>query len=163
MTDRQTEIIAILGRLKAAHPIGFATALHIRYSAPKYLFQAYDPAWTDLYSQRGLVLDDPTIRWGLHNTGAVRWSALPLDDRAAEMMRLAAGYGIRHGFTLVNKTLNSRSLSNFSSKDGEASDDQIAQAAMEFAALHRLTQQIDTLTPLFHDKLRSMSIYLTRR
>src|SRR6478752_7752848 len=74
---RRTENIAeLLHQLDQLSPSGFAIALHIRFTRPTYLFQTYAKPWMDHYSQAGLVMHDPVVRWGLQNTGHRLWSQL---------------------------------------------------------------------------------------
>jgi LuxR family transcriptional regulator len=159
--DRQNKISDLLSQLRAAHPAGFAIALHVEFSAPRYLFQAYASDWIDLYTREGLVLRDPTVRWGFVNTGAIRWSALD-DPEGAEVMRLAAEHGLRYGFTLAIEAGGSRSIASFARPDRESTDAEIAEATGVLTQLHDLTRGVETLTPRFHDALKQMSIYLTR-
>ncbi len=67
--DENTKIGQLLGELDDLCPSGYAIALHIRYTTPAFLFQTYPKEWMEYYSQNGLVLHDPTVRWGLANTG----------------------------------------------------------------------------------------------
>ena len=136
--ERQARIGESLGRLRDAHPTGFAIALHVKYSAPQYLFQAYDSEWIDIYTRHGLVLRDPTVRWGFANTGAIRWSKLVDPEGApdgAEVLRLAAEHGLRYGFTLAVEEKGSRSIASFARPDREATDDEIARAEAELTAV----------------------------
>jgi LuxR family transcriptional regulator len=159
--DSQATISAILSQFRRDHPDGFAIALHIKFTAPRYLFQAYDSAWIDTYSREGLVMQDPTVRWGFANTGAVRWSALAETDGARVMAR-AAEHGLRFGATLALDSGGSRSVASFARGDRELTDAEIAALADKLEELHRLTRGLETLTPRFHDTLKQMSIYLTR-
>lgn len=161
MLERQAEISDLLARLRSAHPAGFSVALHMTFAAPRYLFQSFERAWIDLYSQRGMVLRDPTVRWALGNTGAIRWSALP-DPAGQEVMRLAAAHGMRFGFTEAIVSAGSRSFVNCANARREATEAEIAAAGRVLAALHRLTIGLEALTPRFHDALKAMSIFLTR-
>ncbi len=163
--ERQARIGESLGRLRDAHPAGFAIALHVKYSAPQYLFQAYDSEWIDTYTRHGMVLRDPTVRWGFANTGAIRWSKLVDPEGApegAEVLRLAAEHGLRYGFTLAVEEKGSRSIASFARPDREATDDEIARAEAELTELHVLTRDLHQLTPAFHAALKQMSIFLTR-
>ena len=72
----------VLERLDSACPSGFAIALHIKFSSPRYLFQAYPAEWIAYYTANGLVMRDPTVHWGFENTGHIRWSALEVADRS---------------------------------------------------------------------------------
>ncbi len=67
-------IAELIGLLHEESPAGFAIALHIRFSSPTFLFQSYPAAWSEEYTNKGLLMQDPTVAWGLTQTGAVRWS-----------------------------------------------------------------------------------------
>ena len=66
----------LLKRLRSRSPAGFAIALHIEFTTPRYLLQSYAKDWLDLYSSRSMVMQDPTVHWAFANTGSIRWSAL---------------------------------------------------------------------------------------
>lgn len=159
--DRLTRIAEILARLRAAHPVGFAIALHFEYAAPKYLLQSYDADWLDTYTREGLVLHDPTVRWGLAHTGAIRWTALA-DTDDARVLERAAAHGLRFGVTLSLDAQGTRSGAGFARADREVNDAEIAWLTDDLAALHRLTHTLESVTPAFHDTLKRMSICLSR-
>lgn len=154
------DISTTLGRLRSMSPAGFAIALHIGYTAPKYLFQSYDQDWIDTYSREGLVMEDPTVRWGFENTGAIRWSALAPDDVGGVLDR-AAAYGMKFGVTAAFSEGGPRSVASFSRGDREATDAEMAQLMSDLERLHHLTSQMESLSPEVHRSLRQMSIYLT--
>ncbi len=159
--DRLAQISEILAPFRGVYPAGFAIGLHLSYAAPKYLFQAYDPEWADIYVRDGFILHDPTVRWGLTHTGAVRWSAI---DRAEDdrVMTRAAAHGLRYGVTVALDAGGTRSVAGFARADREAHDDEIARLHADLARLHDLTQTLETVTPDFHDTLKRMSIFLSR-
>ena len=159
--NEHTHISEILARLHGAYPTGFAIALHVKFTSPKYLFQSYDTEWIDTYSRLGLVIHDPTVRWGFDNTGTQRWSGLASDDPNNVLPR-AAEHGLRYGFTVSQLTDGSRTVASFARGDREATDAEIAAAAADVAQLHALTLTLETLTPADHALLKQMSIYLTR-
>lgn len=161
MLGRQAEIGGILGRLRRAYPAGFAIALHLSYAAPLYLFQGFDESWVRLYTERGFLLRDPVVRWALANTGVVRWSQLT-DPAGTEVMRTAARHGLRFGFALALEVDGSRSFASFANRSREPSEPEIAEAAADLAALHRLTRGVEGLSPSFHAALQAMSVQLTR-
>ena len=97
MADQDT-IQDKLGKLKEAAPAGYALAMHVRFTAPTFLFQTYDRKWLDYYSQNGLVMSDPTVHWGFENRGFVLWSDLVASD-TAKVMEQAATYGLNYGVT----------------------------------------------------------------
>lgn len=153
----------ILARLRETYPIGFAIALHIRFTAPAYLFQAYRTEWIDLYTREGMVMHDPTVRWGFGHTGTIRWSDLPVEDEAAaRVMDEAKRHGLVHGFTIAVGEAGARSVASFARADREPTDAEIASAAEDVALLHALTSDGAMLTPDLREMLKKMSIDLTR-
>lgn len=154
----QDRISALLARLHAASPSGFAIALHVRFTSPRYLFQSYAKEWLDTYSREGLVLHDPVVRWGFANDGTIRWSAL--DDPSGVMARSAA-FGPRYGAVIAFVRNGSRSMAGVSRPDREMTDDEIAGLKTTLETLHDLTERVETLSPSVHMTLRQMSIYLT--
>ncbi len=154
----QDRISALLSKLHAASPAGFAIALHVRYTAPRYLFQSYAKDWLDTYSREGLVLHDPVVRWGFGNDGTIRWSGL---DDPGGMLKRAAAFGLRYGAVIAFVRNGSRSMAGFARPDREMTDDEIAGMKDALETLHDLTGQVETLSPAVHMTLKQMSIYLT--
>lgn len=156
----QAETAHILEAIRTAAPAGFAIALHIQFTAPRYLFQAYPRDWMETYSREGLVLQDPTVRWGFAHTGTVRWSDLAADDPAGVMAR-AAAHGLAYGFTVAIDSEGSRSVASFARSDREFTDAEIAEVARLLGALHAETLAAETLSPADHEALKRMSVLLT--
>jgi LuxR family transcriptional regulator len=154
----QDRISALLARLPAISPAGFAIALHVRFTAPRYLFQSYAKDWLDTYSREGLVLHDPVVRWGFSNEGTVRWSGL--DDPSGVMKRSAA-FGLRYGAVIAILRNGSRSMAGFARADRELTDGEIADLKGILEDLHDLTGRVEALSPAVHMTLKQMSIYLT--
>ncbi|MDW4548823.1 autoinducer binding domain-containing protein [Defluviimonas sp. D31] len=157
---RQEKISAILTRLHQASPAGFAIALHVKYTAPRYLFQSYERDWLDTYSRKGLVLHDPTVRWGFEHTGAIRWSDLADDDDKG-VLEQAAAHGLRFGVCVAYTAEGSRSMASFARSDREPTDAEISGLAADLAELHGLTATAEKLSPSVHETLKQLSIYLT--
>lgn len=154
----QDRISALLTKLHAASPAGFAIALHVRYTSPRYLFQSYAKEWLDTYSREGLVLHDPVVRWGFSNEGTIRWSNL--DDPFGVMKRSAA-FGLRFGAVIAILRNGSRSMAGFARADRELTDGEIADLKGILEDLHDLTGRVEALSPAVHVTLKQMSIYLT--
>jgi len=154
----QDQISDLLTRLHSENPAGFAIALHVRFTSPRYLFQSYDKEWLDTYSRDGLVLNDPVVRWGFANEGTIRWSEL--DDPSGVMIR-AADHGLRHGAVIAFVRAGTRSMAGFARSDREHSDAEIAELKRILERLHDLTGKVETLSPAVHVTLKQMSIYLT--
>jgi LuxR family transcriptional regulator len=153
-------IADVLGELKTLAPSGFAIALHVRFTTPTYLFQTYPEAWTDHYSQAGLVMQDPTVAWAFENTGTIRWHELVSAD-AAGVLTAAKAHGLAYGFTLSQDRDGSRSLSSFSRSDRDFSDGEVSQIVALADELHDLTADGRSLSASMRDSLRQMSIRFT--
>lgn len=154
---------SLLPELKGAYPIGFAIALHIRFTSPALLLQAYDPVWIETYSREGMVMHDPTVIWGLRNFGTIRWDALPKPDAAgAQVLAAARAHGLIHGFTVAVGEPSSRSVASFARDDRPATTEEIATAAERVALLHEMTANDATLSEVERSALADMSILLTR-
>lgn len=158
--DAQGRISAALGRLHAASPAGFAIALHVRFTAPRYLLQSYAKDWLDTYTRLGLVLHDPVVRWGFENTGSIRWSALAGSDEQGVLAR-AADHGLAYGVVMAHLRDGSRSMAGFARPDRELSDAEIAVITADFIELHDSTHGAEALSPRVHETLRRMSVFLT--
>ncbi len=150
----------LLADLHGMSPAGFAVALHVTYTTPRYLFQSYDKAWMDLYSRRGYVLQDPTVRWGFSHTGTIRWSALAPEDPGG-VLAAAASEGLRFGATVALESRGSRSIGSAARGDREYTDTEMVTLLSMLSRMHRATAETMKLSPKDHEMLRVMSIYLT--
>lgn len=149
-----------LKRVEALSPSGFAIAFHIRFTAPDFLLQTYPKAWIDLYSERGYVMSDPTVRWGFENTGHVRWSDLSADDPDGIFVA-AAEHGIRFGVSIATDSEGSRSFSSFARADREFTDEEIATLAGHLESLHRATASETGMDVKMRDALHRQSVAMT--
>lgn len=151
-------ISSLLARLHQASPAGFAIALHVRFASPKYLFQSYDKEWLDAYSRDGLVLHDPVVRWGFSHEGTIRWSEL--EDPAGVMQR-SAQYGLRFGIVVALLRDGWRTMAGFARSDREFTADEVRALTEYLVELHDRTEPVEALSPVVHQTLKQMSIYLT--
>ncbi|WP_085879321.1 autoinducer binding domain-containing protein [Roseisalinus antarcticus] len=151
-----------LARLESVSPSGFALAFHIRFTTPAFLFQTYDRAWLDIYSQEGLVMSDPIVGFGFSHdgTGWVRWSDLADSDPAGVLAR-SAEYGLRFGVAVVIDDGGSRSVAGHARHDREYTDDEIGQIVEIVTRLHRNTQSDQDLSSDALAELKRMSVILT--
>ena len=157
-----TAFTSLLPDLKTAFPAGFAIALHIRFTSPAILLQAYAPDWIEAYNREGMVMQDPTVRWGLRNSGIIRWQELPDIDAAGEhVLRAAAEHGLIHGFCVGVGQPGSRSVASFARQDRPATDTEMAAAHDTVAQLHAITT--DGMMPSAEERteLARLSILLT--
>lgn len=158
--QHQIVISDVLTQLKAYAPAGYAIALHVRFTTPSFLFQTYPKTWIDFYSKNGLVMQDPTVRWGFENTGTKRWSELA-DDDPAGVISAAAGHGMAYGITLAIDVGASRSIAGFARSDADFTADDIVAIYDLALQLHHATAQAETLLPETRDRLRTLSIMFT--
>lgn len=158
--DHKDRVSLCLRRIRRASPGGFAIALHIKFATSRYLLQAYEKDWIDTYNREGLVMHDPTVRWGLENTGSRRWSALKDLDSHGVFDR-AAAFGLNYGLTVAIVEDGSPSIASFVRADREFSDGEAGDIVADLGELHHLTRNAPVLTPSVHAMLRQMSIFLT--
>ncbi|WP_050769104.1 autoinducer binding domain-containing protein [Oceanicola granulosus] len=145
--------VARLGELSNA---GFAIACHIRFNRPDFLFQTYRRDWIDRYSDEGLVMHDPIVRWGFANEGWIRWAEL--DDPPGGVLERARAYDMKHGIALGHLWGGSRSVGGFARSDRDFTDAEAGAVANAMDALHRITLQAGRISPAVHAELRAMSI-----
>lgn len=77
---------------------GFYVALRVGYAFPEEDLNELKPEWIEAYTERGLVVFDPVMRWLYGNVGVARWSEITLPD-PANVLRLARAMGLRFGAT----------------------------------------------------------------
>ncbi len=156
-----TKIKDLLEKANGHSPSGFAIAFHIRLTSPDFLFQTYPKDWTDIYSEKGYVMVDPTVRWGFSETGHVRWSALSdLDDQ--NILEQSVAYGLGYGVTISTDTDNSRSFASFSRADREYSDDEIADLVECLQSLHKDTASDSGMGDDLRARLQDLSATMTK-
>lgn len=151
----------IVENLSTAGSAGFAIALHLNYTSPRYMLQSYPTAWSDRYARNGYLMMDPTVHWGLENEGWIRWADLTSYD-AAGLFAEAAEHGLHYGVTSVILARGSRSIAGFSRADRDYTDDEAAVIHGQMSELHDLTLHAHSLPPVLHDLLRRLSIILTQ-
>ena len=140
---------------------GYAIALHISFTTPRFLFQTYNKDWMDVYSENGLVLKDPTVLWGFSNTGVKRWNDLKEMD-VNQVLPLARKYGLKYGFTFAIHQDDSRSIGSFARTDRDFSDQEIESLAAIATDLHAHTEKIKKLSNEELTQLKTLSVNYTR-
>jgi len=158
--DQSLNITPILAELDGLCRSGYAIALHIRFTTPTFLFQSYQKSWIDYYSQHGLLLHDPTVRWGFENNGVRRWADLKAEDEAG-VFDVAADYGLNYGFVYALEGQGSRSVASFARDDREYSDAEIAEISAILDTLHSVTMNAEKLPAAEVEALKQLSITLT--
>jgi LuxR family transcriptional regulator len=158
--SERTGLAALLHELDRRSPAGCAIGLHVRFSAPLYMFQSYTKRWMEHYSSRGLALHDPTIRWGMSNLGFIRWRDLEAMDTHG-VLEEAKDFGIICGVTMAVLIGESRSIASFARSDRDYEDEEIEELRQILEALHRATLDVETLTEADRAALKDLSIRLT--
>lgn len=134
-----------LHQLALLAPAGYSIGLHIRFTAPLFMFQTYDPEWLDHYTENGYVLRDPMVAWGFSTTGTIRWSDSSLPDPFG-LFKIAAKHGLTHGATVACGPIKSRTIASFARSDREFTDHEIAACAAIVHRLHDMTEPPEELT-----------------
>jgi LuxR family transcriptional regulator, quorum-sensing system regulator SdiA len=159
MTARE-DVALLLHELDRRSPAGFAIALHIQFTRPALLFQTYPRRWTEYYSTAGLVLHDPTVRWGLQNVGSIRWSSLHGIDTHG-VLDAARSYGIISGVTIAQVSAATRSIASFARADREFEDEEIAELEALVASLHTRNEEPGLIGEDDRSALDELSVRLT--
>jgi LuxR family transcriptional regulator, quorum-sensing system regulator SdiA len=157
---RRTGVAALLHDLDERSPAGCAIGLHIRFSAPRYMFQSYPRRWLERYSASGFAVQDPTIRWGMSNVGSIRWCDLEAIDTQGVLER-AKDFGIMNGVTIAIFIDCSRSIASFARSDREYEAGEISDLTRIFEKLHRATENVEALSDGDRAALKDLSIRLT--
>lgn len=140
----KTTILTEVQNLSDVATAGFALAFHIQYTRPTFLFQSYPDAWIREYSEKGMVMSDPTVHWGFENDGYLRWSDLSVQDSAGVLDR-AAAHDLNFGVTCAFGGNDSRSMCSFARSDREFSDDECAALLQSMQVLHQETTGLAAL------------------
>ncbi|WP_176535973.1 LuxR family transcriptional regulator [Thioclava sp. ES.031] len=117
-------------------PAGFYLALRVGYAFPEAELNRLNDDWVDMYTQQGLVVQDPSMHWIYHNVGYVRWSDLKDDPRG--VVEMARQMGLLFGATISYNT---------SSDAGRRSHAVLFRSDRDFtdAELHEAFQMLKTL------------------
>jgi LuxR family transcriptional regulator len=156
----EKDVVDHLARLKVLSPSGYALALHIHFNSARFQFVSYPKAWTDHYSQNGLVMRDPVVAWGLGHLGWVRWDDLA-DQDAADVIGQARSFGIENGQTLSIQANGTRTITGFSRQGQPFSDEELAEIHSLTSEIHSITSDLNTLSSTARDRLRKLSITFT--
>ncbi|SEW03481.1 Autoinducer binding domain-containing protein [Cognatiyoonia koreensis] len=154
-------VIGELRQLQSNAPAGFALAFHIDYTRPTFLFQTYPDAWISEYSEKGLVMSDPTVLWAFENEGCRRWSELTEHDGAG-VLDMAAKYGLQFGATCAVEAGNTRSMCSFARSDREYTDAECQSLLESIAFLHDATRGMTALPEHLSKEFAEMGIRVSQ-
>jgi LuxR family transcriptional regulator len=130
-----------LQRLVAAGDWTFAVGLRIRFNHPTLLYQTYPEEWVAYYAQNGLLFADPTVMWGMTNTGVCDWRDLESLDSAG-VLRQARDFGLVHGIVVSVGDVTQRSIGFFAHSERPVDGDLRRTAQEVMAELHEATDGI---------------------
>jgi len=127
---------------------GHYVALRIGFAFPVDERNEFPAGWVDFYTQNGLMLFDPAVRWVYENAGAVRWSALNIDDPRG-VLATAETFGLRFGVVIScmqDDEEGQRSYGTFARHDRELTDSEIETLATHLSKLHSAARPPTNLT-----------------
>ncbi len=105
-------------------PAGHYIALRIGFAYPVEEINRLPEGWIEHYTKNRYMLFDPIVRWVYGNVGAIRWSAIDLDD-PRRVMAQAQTFGLRYGVAVAcfdGNTEGQRSYGTFARSDREFND-----------------------------------------
>jgi LuxR family transcriptional regulator, quorum-sensing system regulator SdiA len=127
-----------IDEIKCLAPAGLQISLRIRFVASTSTINTYPPEWVQKYTELGLMMHDPCMKWMYENTGVCKWSELA-DDDTHSVLKMAASYGIKFGAAISCRTdtaAGHRSIATFGRADREYRDAELAQLYSFIQALH---------------------------
>lgn len=133
------DIDQFLIELDTLSPKGYFIGLHIRFASPLMMFQSYNAAWIDIYTERGYALRDPMIGWGFTADGSIRWSDITVPDTFG-IMAEAKEYGMKYGVAVSCGPLNSRTIAGCARDDREYTDVEIEMVTEIIHKLHQASE-----------------------
>jgi len=150
-----SDLLACLRNLQTIATAGFILALHVRFNAPTLMFRTYPDAWIDYYARNNLVLSDPSVAWGMANTGARRWSDMP---DTGDVLRQARAHGLSFGLTCSMADGPSRSLCGFAHDSRDFETAEVERLQDRAARLHAATAGHTHIAPQTAQVLKKMQI-----
>ncbi len=149
-------IAQYLGRFGTLCDRGFALAIHIRYTRPTLLYQTYQRDWADHYSEKGYMLVDPVVHWGLTNTGWVEWASLTGQDPEG-VIAAAVAHGLSNGWTYSTGPAASRTIAGLPKSGAPFSTSERDEMARMVDHIHDLTEGLEQFPLGLQGKLRALA------
>lgn len=128
-------------------PAGYHLALRVGFVFPVFEHNAMPAGWVEAYTEQGMMVDDPVMRWVYQNEGAIRWSALAENDTRG-MFAIAAEHGMRFGagISILGASDGQRSFGMFARSDREFHDEELFQIIDLLRSLHEDSAPTNKLT-----------------
>ncbi|TDX31255.1 LuxR family transcriptional regulator [Rhodovulum visakhapatnamense] len=140
--NRVNKVAELLEALRQGCDTGFVVALHIRFTRPLVMYRTYPQAWCDHYDLNGLVVSDPSVRWGFCTTGAIHWDDPALDDPVG-VFAAARSFGVANGVTVSVGPATSRSLAGLSRASGRFGAAEVQHMVRLVETLHLVLDGIE--------------------
>ncbi len=153
--DMVDAVSSIHAQISAFCDTGFALAIHIRYTRPSLLYRTYQQPWIDHYSEKGFMLTDPVVHWGLMNTGMVWWDDLA-DQDPAGVLRDARAFGLLNGWTYSMGEAASRTISGITRSGPAFTETEVQHIIALTHEAHTLTMGIESFAPEVMEALRAL-------
>jgi LuxR family transcriptional regulator, quorum-sensing system regulator SdiA len=144
-----------LATISAICDRGFALAVHIRLTRPTLLYQTYADDWTDYYSTKGYMMSDPSVAWGLENTGSVLWSDLA-DHDPAGVIADAIRFGLTNGWAYSTGPASSRTISGTPKSGSDFTQAERDEIIRQIEAIHAATEGFESFPPEIQQALRAL-------
>ncbi len=119
-------------------PVGLQISLRIRFGSPLRSINTYPAKWILRYTELGLLMHDPAMKWAYKTIGACRWSALSYED-SHSVLKMAASYGIKYGAVVsccAKNEAGNRSIATFGRADREYEEDELAHLRTFIQNIH---------------------------
>ncbi len=152
-TRKVEQMRELLAQISETCDTGFALAIHIRFTRPALLFRTYRQDWIEHYSEKGFMLSDPVVHWGLMNSGMVRWDDLAEQDPAG-VLSDAKTFGLANGWTYSVGPAASRTISGHTKSGADFTPAQVATLQSLVQQAHDITEGIETFPPEVMDAMR---------
>lgn len=152
IVDRMAHLIA---QLRTSCDSGFALAIHIRYTRPSLLYRSYSQEWIERYSEKGYMLFDPVVRWGLTHSGGIDWADLAAEDSEG-VLADARAHGLLHGWTYATGPASSRTISGLTRSSGPFTEAEKGALATLVDEVHATTEGMDQFDTATQEALRAL-------
>ncbi|MEZ5686245.1 MAG: autoinducer binding domain-containing protein [Paracoccaceae bacterium] len=129
-------------------PAGFYVALRVGYAFPEEDLNEMPQCWIDTYTEQGLVVLDPVMRWVYAHVGATRWSGITEADPAG-VIPLAHNLGLKYAATAsFTRSVDAglRSYATLFRTDRDFTDDELEALCGMLRHLHCAKDEEPKLT-----------------
>jgi LuxR family transcriptional regulator len=116
---------------------GFYIAFRIEFLQPEFEHNSLPRPWVHKYTQQGLLMMDPVLRWIYSSTGSIRWSEIEIPDTSG-VLQEAAQYDLNFGAAISLRDEDDpsiKSFGNFCRTDREFEADEIRELARRLELL----------------------------